>query len=105
MHPQVTGSLLNLGLRTHTPVTPMTQDLYRTARQAGLPPLTARIAAIVADVEGPQRARGFITGVREEDDRRASLAAAHPVVEVISPVRDSARVPAEPVTAGPLPVA
>ena len=77
----------------------MTQNHYHAALQAGLPPLVARIASIVAEVEGPERASRFIEGVREEDDRHGRRGA-DSVVEKITPIRDSA-----PAVADPLPMA
>lgn len=57
-------------------------DIYKHAYEAGLSPLLARIAIILSDIEGDERANAFIKSVQAEvvqpiqDEEAASLSQA-----------------------------
>ncbi|HET6567107.1 MAG TPA: hypothetical protein VFG50_04020 [Rhodothermales bacterium] len=51
----------------------MNTDIYRSALSAGLSPLVAQIALVLADIEGSERAGEFIESCRREDEQRAAL--------------------------------
>lgn len=52
-----------------------TAEIARTASEAGLSPLVTRIAVVVAEIDGQERALEFITSCRQEDETRARHAA------------------------------
>jgi hypothetical protein len=46
----------------------MVSDILQAAFEAGLSPLVSRIAVVVADISGTERALGFIDACRLEDE-------------------------------------
>lgn len=49
----------------------MLSDVANTAREAGLSSLVIRVAVILADIDGEERAMRFIKSCQEEDELRA----------------------------------
>lgn len=55
-------------------VAPLLSDIIQAALEARLSPLVSRVAVIVADIAGPERALGFIQAcVREGEGRGLEL--------------------------------
>lgn len=66
----------------------MNTDIYRSALSAGLSPLVAQIALVLADIEGSERAGEFIESCRSEDEQRAALRVREKTVSMQTSITD-----------------
>lgn len=67
----------------------MYSEIYSAAVSACLTPLVARIAMLLADIDGEERARAFIESCRQEDELRAWLRSRRGTDGTSHPVRQS----------------